>query len=155
MKMIRRGFRILTLTGAVVVLFSIVAAAQVPRDDDNQKPSSSSRYRSSFLRQIAATKPDSSLRNSASALSPTVSSAASCARMLSLILPDTQITSAQTIPADRDNGLPEYCEQRLGFYATDNRFRRQNAYAMEGKDVLRREHRFRRPYSPRYLDWSQ
>ena len=40
---------------------------------------------------------------------PLVTGAASnCARMMTLIIPNTQITSAQVVPAS--DGLPEYCD---------------------------------------------
>ena len=114
MKIIRRGFRILTLAGAVVLLLSMAAAAQVLRDDDGRIPSTSSRNRSSYLRELAARHLESFLQSNAIALPSTIPSAASCASILSLILPDTEITAAQLIPADPDSGLPEYCDV-LGF----------------------------------------
>ncbi len=116
-----RGFRILTMTGAVLLLFSIVAAAQVSRYDDDQNPVYTLRNRSRILRELAAKPPAIFSPLGVGALQSVEPSAASCAGMLSLSLPNTQITSAQMIPADPDNGLPEYCDiqgfsqQTIGF----------------------------------------
>jgi hypothetical protein len=90
MKLVFGTFRILLLLTAVLVLFSFFAAAQAPRDYDRNPTSSTA---------------------SGGSQPPT---ATTCAAMLSLNLPDTDVTSAEMTPADPDSGSPEYCDV-MGF----------------------------------------
>ena len=121
MKTILRGFRILTLAGAVLLLLSIVSAAQVSRSEDDRQPASTARLRLNVLRRLTATQPTIFSQLGSDESQASVPSAANCANMLSMNFPDTQITSAQMIPANPDDGLPEYCDvlgvtqQTIGF----------------------------------------
>ena len=103
MKTMFRGFRILTLAAMEMVLFSVGVAAQASRHDDDRSPIRGPEYKHSIF-----VRPNQAITSS---IAPT---ADRCAAMLSASLPDAQISSAQMIPADPDNGLPEYCDV-MGF----------------------------------------
>ncbi len=104
-------FRILLLLTAVLVLFSFAAAAQAPRDYDRDPTGSTARKHSVLGRLTASQASVFSSHPSGSSHTPT---AATCLAMLSLNIPETEVTSAEMIPADPDSGLPEYCDV-MGF----------------------------------------
>ena len=104
--------RRLLLPAAISLLFSTISVGQTMRSED---PRISVRYspeRQGVLRNL--TEPRTNLFSSHLSVTSQVASAANCSQMLSLHLPDTEITSAQLIPADPDSGLPEYCDV-MGF----------------------------------------
>jgi hypothetical protein len=110
MKLAFGTFRILILLTAVLVLISL-AAAQAPRDYDRDPTSSTARKHNVLGRLTAPPAPLVSSHSSGGSQVPT---ATTCAAMLSVNLPDTDVTSAEMIPADPDSGLPEYCDV-MGF----------------------------------------
>jgi feruloyl esterase len=112
MKFTFSAFRI--LLAAVFFLFSFATTAQTTRYDDERNASGFSGRKLEILRQFAATKPSIFSMTATGTPQAPRPSAASCANMLSLNIPGTEVTSAQLIPADPGNGLPEYCDV-LGF----------------------------------------
>jgi feruloyl esterase len=119
MKFTFRALRILCLGVLVLVLFSLAAAAQtIPFDDARNHISHSVQTRGTLSR-LQLTSPLTFVQRSSAM--PFVPSAGGCAALLSLNIPDTEISSAQLVPADPDSGLPEYCDvsgftdQTIGF----------------------------------------
>jgi feruloyl esterase len=106
------GFPRLFLTVAVFVLSSNIAVAQMNRGEDVRTSNRSSAGRLTLLHGLADPQP--SIFPLRSSVTSQITSAANCSQMLSLHLPDTEITSAQLIPADPNSGLPEYCDV-MGF----------------------------------------
>jgi feruloyl esterase len=102
----------LLLPAAISILFSTTAVGQTIRSEDTRTSVRYSLGRQGILRNL--TEPRTSIFSSHSSVASQVASAANCSQMLSLYLPDTEITSAQMIPADPDSGLPEYCDV-MGF----------------------------------------
>jgi len=114
-------FRLSALLLAVTALLPLsnVAVAQASRGEDVRTTERFPVGRSSLFPSL--TNPQSSILSLHSSLGTQVTSATTCSQMLSLNLPETEITSAQLIPSDPDNGLPEYCDvtgftqQTIGF----------------------------------------
>jgi len=96
------------LAFAVFVLSSNAAVAQM---NGRQDVRTSDRWfvgSPSLFHGLAGPHP--SILSSPSSVASHVAPATHCSQMLSLHFPDAEITSAQLIPADANNGLPEYCD---------------------------------------------
>jgi feruloyl esterase len=119
MKFAYRAFHILWILVLVLLLFSFAATAQTTRDDNARNPIGNSGYGQRHFAGRSVLQPREVSFSSLDSLPPP--SAATCANMLSFSIPETEISSAQVIPADPDDGLPEYCDvvgftqQTIGF----------------------------------------
>jgi feruloyl esterase len=104
----------LLLAVVVFLLSSNVADAQMNRAAERSSAGSASLFR--VMEDLYP-----SILSLHSSVTSQVASAANCSQMLSLRLLDTEINSAQLVPADPARGLPEYCdvmgftEQTIGF----------------------------------------
>ena len=106
------AFQVFLLLVMVLLLFSFAVTAQTIPDEKARSPISNAQHKLAPFGGVSTLQPAVfSLTASGKAHLP---SAASCANMLSLDIQDTEIKTAQLIPADPDNELPEYCDV-MGF----------------------------------------